>query len=180
MRILSSAIGEFGEPWAQLYPTPLPFTAGGGKWETSGQPWKQKEESRGLVWEPGGSLRPLRPWLPPYWLKRKFWKSCMVNCLPVLAKLWLLFSLVSVDCPRRQILVYFNYALAGSVLNCPHPKPFLLVVLLPFTAAGRQIFMTPVHHLQKSENLKVDRDPGKSRISWEMRIFQSGLQNICV
>lgn len=61
----------------------------------------------------------------------------MVNCLLVLAKLWLLFSLEGVDCPRRQILVYFNYALASSVLNCPHPKPFLLVVLLPFTAVGR-------------------------------------------
>ena len=59
----------------------------------------------------------------------------MVNCLPVLAKFWFLFGLrtvcllPNVDYSMEQSLGYFNYFLTGFVLNCSHPKMFLLVFL---------------------------------------------------
>ena len=59
----------------------------------------------------------------------------MVNCLPVLAMFWFLFGLGTVcllpdvNYSMEQSLDYFNYFLTGFVLNCPHPKMFLLVFL---------------------------------------------------
>ena len=59
----------------------------------------------------------------------------MVNCSPVRATFWFSFGLgtvcllPNVTYSMEQSLDYFNYFLTDFVLNCPHPKMFLLVFL---------------------------------------------------
>lgn len=93
----------------------LPLARGNGKLQVLR---KKGEKKRQLVWVLDGSLR--FPLIAPILIKEKIWKLYTVNCLPVLAKLWLLFGLKrvyllpSIDYSMEQSLIYFN------------PKAFLL------------------------------------------------------
>ena len=59
-------------------------------------------------------------WLTAYqcWQSFGSYLACPSVCL-----------LPSVDYSMEQSLGYFNYFLTGFVLNCSHPKMFLLVLL---------------------------------------------------